>query len=105
MENVNTQIISEDELAHVSGGSGDGQKCYFHPKSVHQSEAERPGADPAYIWLKCAYIGPSCRACSCYGRDHCVGCYHKIDASTRELSPSNFANHKHKLMSNSYNTN
>ena len=100
--------INEDELEGVSGGSGggDGEKCYFHPKSS-DSWGEKHGADSSYIWKQCSYgalVGIGCKGCACNGRDHCVDRHHKLDATTGELLPAHFANHKSKLKSNSYNT-
>ena len=106
-ENSEANKIKEEELEAVSGGSGDGEKCFFQNQGLDANAKfyEKEGADPSFIWLKCAsYSGVGCWGCACHGRGHCVDCYHKVDATSKELLPANFANHGSKLKSNSYNT-
>ena len=100
--NNETKTINEEELEAVSGGVGDGEQCFFHPKS--STLGSKHGADPSYIWLQCAYMGASCRGCACHGRDHCVDCWHKVDKSTDGLLPNGFANHGLKSFTKDYTT-
>jgi hypothetical protein len=90
--NAASVIVSESELADVSGGEGLTGMCLFRPSGETKQEG-------GYTWLKC---NSSCsRFCCCHGCDHCVGKWHRIDSASN-LDPKGFANHEKKNPNSNY---
>jgi len=88
------EVIGEEQLEHVSGGTSDGKTCWF--QSAAEGSAKVEWKHGAYRMWCTHFVCNS--GCACHGTDHCVKAWHWISQTIvdPQLKPAGHANHNAK---------